>query len=90
MASLLRSPPTLGWIASMSRVGAGVSPGRREGSGSPELSGPGGMDGTMMVATYDVTNQRAAVMSLPRDTLINSSARPNINAKKLNAVWTAS
>jgi len=46
-----------------------------------------GLTDTMMVATYDVTNQRATVMSLPRDTLINSSARPNINAKKLNAVY---
>ena len=46
-----------------------------------------GLTDTMMVATYDVANQRAAVMSLPRDTLINSSARPNINAKKLNAVY---
>ncbi|MBD5099215.1 MAG: hypothetical protein HDT35_06695 [Clostridiales bacterium] len=46
-----------------------------------------GLTDTMMVATYDVTNQRAAVMSLPRDTLINSSARPNISAKKLNAVY---
>lgn len=46
-----------------------------------------GLTDTMMVATYDVTNQRAAVMSIPRDTLINSSARPNINAKKLNAVY---
>ncbi|MDE7170338.1 MAG: LCP family protein [Oscillospiraceae bacterium] len=46
-----------------------------------------GLTDTMMVATYDVTNQRAAVMSIPRDTLINSSARPNISAKKLNAVY---
>ncbi|MDE6260977.1 MAG: LCP family protein [Oscillospiraceae bacterium] len=46
-----------------------------------------GLTDTMMVATYDVTNQRAAVMSLPRDTLINSSARPGIDAKKLNAVY---
>ena len=46
-----------------------------------------GLTDTMMVATYDVTNQKATVMSLPRDTLINSSARPNINAKKLNAVY---
>lgn len=52
--------------------------------GSDETSG---LTDTMMVATYDVTNQRATVMSLPRDTLINSSARPNINAKKLNAVY---
>lgn len=46
-----------------------------------------GLTDTMMVATYDVTNQKAAVMSLPRDTLINSSARPGIDAKKLNAVF---
>lgn len=46
-----------------------------------------GLTDTMMVATYDVTNQKAAVMSLPRDTLINSSARPGIDAKKLNAVY---
>lgn len=52
--------------------------------GSDETSG---LTDTMMVATYDVTNQKATVMSLPRDTLINSSARPNISAKKLNAVY---
>ncbi len=46
-----------------------------------------GLTDTMMVATYDVTNQKATVVSLPRDTLINSSARPNISAKKLNAVY---
>lgn len=46
-----------------------------------------GLTDSMMVATYDVSNQKAAVMSLPRDTLINSSARPNISAKKLNAVY---
>ena len=46
-----------------------------------------GLTDTMMVATYDVTNQQATVMSLPRDTLINSSARPGIAAKKLNAVY---
>lgn len=52
--------------------------------GTDETSG---LTDTMMVATYDVTNQKAAVMSLPRDTLINSSARPGIDAKKLNAVF---
>ncbi len=52
--------------------------------GTDETSG---LTDTMMVATYDAANQKAAVMSLPRDTLINSSARPNINAKKLNAVY---
>ena len=44
-----------------------------------------GLTDTMMLVTYDVTNQRAAVMSLPRDTLINVS-RWN---KNLNAVYTA-
>ena len=52
--------------------------------GSDETSG---LTDSMMVATYDVTNQKATVMSLPRDTLINSSARPSIAAKKLNAVY---
>lgn len=44
-----------------------------------------GLTDTMMVATYDVANQRAAVMSLPRDTLINVR-RWN---KSLNAVYSA-
>ena len=42
---------------------------------------------TMMVVSYDVTNQKAAVMSLPRDTIINSRAY-GVDAKKLNAVYT--
>lgn len=44
-----------------------------------------GLTDTMMVATYDVTNQRAAVMSLPRDTLINVRWRN----KNLNAVYSS-
>lgn len=44
-----------------------------------------GLTDTMMVATYDVANQKAAVMSLPRDTLINVR-RWN---KSLNAVYSA-
>lgn len=44
-----------------------------------------GLTDSMMVVTYDVTNQRAAVMSLPRDTLINVR-RWN---KSLNAVYSA-
>ena len=40
---------------------------------------------TMMLVTYDVTNQRASVMSLPRDTLVNVR-RSN---KQLNAVYNA-
>ena len=45
-----------------------------------------GLTDTMMVVSYDVTNQKAAVMSLPRDTIINSRAS-GIDAKKLNAVY---
>lgn len=44
-----------------------------------------GLTDTMMVVTYDVAGQRAAVMSLPRDTLINVR-RWN---KSLNAVYSA-
>lgn len=39
---------------------------------------------TMMVVSYDVTNQKASVMSLPRDTLINISR----SYKKLNGVYS--
>ena len=42
-----------------------------------------GSTDTMMLVTYDVTNQRAAVMSLPRDTLINV----RWSNKQLNAVY---
>ena len=38
----------------------------------------------MMVVSYDVTNQKATVMSIPRDTLINVK-RPY---KKLNGVYS--
>lgn len=44
-----------------------------------------GLTDTMMVATYDAENQKAAVMSLPRDTLINVR-RWN---KSLNAVYSS-
>lgn len=44
-----------------------------------------GLTDSMMVVTYDVANQRAAVMSLPRDTLINVR-RWN---KSLNAVYSS-
>ncbi len=46
-----------------------------------------GLTDTMMVATYDVTEQKATVMSLPRDTLTNSRGY-RIPDKKLNAVYT--
>lgn len=44
-----------------------------------------GLTDTMMVATYDVTNQRATVMSLPRDTLVNV----RWSNKCLNTVYSA-
>ena len=43
-----------------------------------------GSTDTMMVATYDVTNQKATVMSLPRDTLVN--VRSGSIYTRLNAV----
>ena len=46
-----------------------------------------GLTDTMMVATYDITNQKAAVMSLPRDTIVNNTGH-RIPDKKLNAVYT--
>lgn len=45
-----------------------------------------GLTDTMMVATYDVTNQKATVMSLPRDTIVNNTGH-RIPDKKLNAVY---
>ncbi len=46
-----------------------------------------GLTDTMMVATYDITNQKAAVMSLPRDTIVNNTGH-RITDKKLNVVYT--
>ena len=46
-----------------------------------------GLTDSMMVATYDITNQRATVMSLPRDTIVNNTGH-RIPDKKLNAVYT--
>lgn len=41
---------------------------------------------TMMVVSYDVTNQRATVMSIPRDTIANTRFS-GVDAKKMNAVY---
>ena len=43
-----------------------------------------GLTDTIMVVTYDVTNQQATVMSIPRDTLVNVSAP----YKNINGVYT--
>ena len=42
---------------------------------------------TMMVVTYDITNQKATVMSIPRDTLINTKAY-SLDAMKMNCVYS--
>lgn len=43
-----------------------------------------GLTDTMMVVSYDVTNQQATVMSIPRDTLINVKR----SYKKLNGIYS--
>lgn len=42
---------------------------------------------TMMIVTYDVTNQKATAMSIPRDTLINTKAY-SVDAMKMNCVYS--
>lgn len=43
-----------------------------------------GLTDTIMAATYDVTNQQATVMSIPRDTLVNVKA----SYKNINGVYS--
>ena len=45
-------------------------------------TGGGGNTDTMLLASYDVTNQKATVMSIPRDTMVNVSW----DVKKINSV----
>ena len=45
-----------------------------------------GLTDTIMVASYDVTNQKAAVLSIPRDTLINNRYLDKAN-KSINATY---
>ncbi len=47
-------------------------------------TGGGGNTDTMLLASYDVTNQKATVMSIPRDTMVNVSW----DVKKINASIT--
>ena len=44
----------------------------------------GGQTDTMMLASYDVTNQKATVMSIPRDTMVNVPW----DVKKINSVYS--
>lgn len=46
-------------------------------------TGGGGNTDTMLLASYDVTNQKATVMSIPRDTMVNIP----YDIKKINAVY---
>lgn len=46
-------------------------------------TGGGGNTDTILLASYDVTNQKAAVMSIPRDTMVNVPW----DVKKLNSVY---
>ena len=46
-------------------------------------TGGGGNTDTMLLASYDVTNQKAAVMSIPRDTMVNVPW----DVKKINSVY---
>lgn len=46
-------------------------------------TGGGGNTDTMLLASYDVTNQKAAVMSIPRDTMVNV----DWDVKKINSVY---
>ena len=46
-------------------------------------TGGGGNCDTMLLASYDITNQKATVMSIPRDTLVNVPW----DVKKINSVY---
>ena len=46
-------------------------------------TGGGGNTDTILLASYDVTNQKATVMSIPRDTMVNVSW----DLKKINSVY---
>ena len=46
-------------------------------------TGGGGTTDTMLLASYDVTNQKATVMSIPRDTMVNVSW----DIKRINSVY---
>ena len=46
-------------------------------------TGGGGNTDTMLLASYDVTNQRATVMSIPRDTMVNVPW----DIKRINSVY---
>lgn len=48
-------------------------------------TGGGGNTDTLMLATYDIPNQKLSVLSIPRDTMVN--ARHKGSNRKINGVW---
>lgn len=48
-------------------------------------TGGGGNTDTIMLAAYDIPNQKLSVMSIPRDTMVNAR-HPGSN-RKINGVW---
>lgn len=48
-------------------------------------TGGGGNTDTIMLASYDLSNQKLSVMSIPRDTMVNAR-HPGKN-RKINGVW---
>lgn len=48
-------------------------------------TGGGGNTDTIMLASYDIDNQKLSVMSIPRDTMVNAR-HPGKN-RKINGVW---
>lgn len=48
-------------------------------------TGGGGNTDTIMLASYDIPNQKLSVMSIPRDTMVNAR-HPGKN-RKINGVW---
>lgn len=48
-------------------------------------TGGGGNTDTLMLATYDIPNQKLSVVSIPRDTMVN--ARHKGSNRKINGVW---
>lgn len=48
-------------------------------------TGGGGNTDTIMLASYDIPNQKLSVLSIPRDTMVN--ARHPGNNRKINGVW---
>ena len=56
-------------------------------------TGGGGNTDTMLLASYDVTNQKATVMSIPRDTMVNVSwdiKRSSISIRRSPSWWALS